>query len=172
MTAKKEFKSNDIQIGGSHYHTDSDFQHWDFAVQALRNRYFESNITKYVFRHKKKNGLQDLEKAFHYLDKLESLFTQGLVYPMYLFHETIPVPLLAKIEKDAKLDYAQTAIAFGLMSWKTVADLDGVRTMLRKIATPYYDLGETTLAVKTTPVESLSLPFEGDATPAYVDQDK
>lgn len=65
--------ANERQVAGSHYQAKT--QHWDYAVQALDNRYLEGNITKYVVRHRKKNGLQDLEKALHYADKLIEEFT-------------------------------------------------------------------------------------------------
>lgn len=44
-------------------------QVWDFV---LRNKlgFLEGNVIKYVTRHKDKNGLADLHKAKHYLDKL------------------------------------------------------------------------------------------------------
>lgn len=60
--------ANETQVAGSHYR--ATVQHWDYVLLALGGRYLEGNITKYVTRHRKKNGLQDLEKAAHYLTKL------------------------------------------------------------------------------------------------------
>ena len=57
------------QVGGSHYKKDGGEQHWD-RVHRLGLNWFAANVTKYVERYKEKNGLQDLEKARHYLDKL------------------------------------------------------------------------------------------------------
>jgi hypothetical protein len=59
--------ANDSQVGGSHYRTDH--QTWDFIV-ANGLGYLEGNIIKYVVRHRKKHGVQDLKKAMHYLQKL------------------------------------------------------------------------------------------------------
>ena len=59
---------NEKQIGGAHYA--SSYQHWDYVRQALQNRYLEGCASKYIARYKKKNGLQDLEKAKHYLEKI------------------------------------------------------------------------------------------------------
>jgi hypothetical protein len=53
-------------VGGNHYL--SPIQHWDF-VAANELDYFQGQITKYVCRWKNKNGLQDLLKARHFLDK-------------------------------------------------------------------------------------------------------
>jgi len=61
-------KANDTQVGGLHYRTG--YQHWDFVIEHLENRYLEGQITKYVTRWRRKNGLQDLMKASHFLVKL------------------------------------------------------------------------------------------------------
>lgn len=80
--------ANDRQEGGNHYKEGTTFlcpkcghraQHWDISW-ALAWDQFQYCITKYVFRHKFKNGLEDLRKARHHLDKyIEVLETeQGL----------------------------------------------------------------------------------------------
>jgi len=56
------------QIGGNHY-KDMKIQPLDFIIQN-EIPYIEGNIIKYVSRYKAKNGLQDLEKAMHYLEIL------------------------------------------------------------------------------------------------------
>lgn len=58
---------NDEQVGGEHYQ--KPIQPWDY-ITLNRLGYLEGNIIKYVTRYKEKNGLQDLQKAKHYLDKL------------------------------------------------------------------------------------------------------
>jgi len=58
--------ANQRQVGGAHYSTP--IQHWDFAA-ANQYDYFQGQITKYVDRWKRKNGLQDLQKAAHFLQK-------------------------------------------------------------------------------------------------------
>lgn len=72
--------ANNEQVGGEHYR--SGFQHWDFVVALLHCRYFEGQVTKYVARWRKKNGVQDLEKALHYTKKLAELFADDKVGPM------------------------------------------------------------------------------------------
>ena len=59
--------ANDHQVGGAHYR--SPIQHWDFVL-ANDIPYLEAQIIKYVYRWRKKGGLQDLEKARHFLEKL------------------------------------------------------------------------------------------------------
>lgn len=60
-------KPNERQVAGKHY-GGGNYQHWDFVVDNDLN-YFEGQITKYVMRCRKKNGLEDLEKAKHFLEK-------------------------------------------------------------------------------------------------------
>lgn len=66
---------NQEQFGGSHYKKIL-FQHWDFVI-ANDLGYFEGQVTKYVCRWRDKNGIQDLEKALHYLAKLISAIRHG-----------------------------------------------------------------------------------------------
>lgn len=58
---------NSRQVGGVHYKTGGE-EHWD-RVDRLGLDYFQGQITKYVERWKKKNGLEDLKKAQHFLEK-------------------------------------------------------------------------------------------------------
>ena len=64
--------ANDEQVDGEHYQTE--IQPWDF-IEANRLTFIEGNIVKYVCRHRQKNGLRDLEKAKHYLEKLIEIET-------------------------------------------------------------------------------------------------
>lgn len=61
-------RANKRQVGGSHYKTKTGLQHWD-VVTMFNLDYFQGNITKYLFRWREKNGLEDLYKAQHYLEK-------------------------------------------------------------------------------------------------------
>lgn len=69
MTTASE--ANTKQVGGGHYK--SVVQHWDYVVANDLN-YFEGQITKYVTRARKKNGMQDLQKAAHFLQKYMEVF--------------------------------------------------------------------------------------------------
>lgn len=60
--------ANHKQVGGTHY-KDNAIQPWDYIVRNELG-YLEGNIVKYVSRWKDKGGLDDLEKAKHYLEKL------------------------------------------------------------------------------------------------------
>lgn len=57
-------------VGDNHY--DLPIQPWDY-IAANQLGFFEGNVVKYVTRWKRKNGVEDLRKARHYLDKLIEL---------------------------------------------------------------------------------------------------
>jgi hypothetical protein len=60
-------KANTRQVAGQHYGL-SNFQHWDMVVM-FKLDYFQGQITKYVMRWREKNGVVDLQKAAHFLEK-------------------------------------------------------------------------------------------------------
>jgi uncharacterized protein YoaH (UPF0181 family) len=72
---EKHKSANTVQIGGEHYKR-HDIQPWD-AVHAWGLGFFDGNVIKYVARHSEKNGIEDLKKARHYLDKLIELMEKG-----------------------------------------------------------------------------------------------
>jgi hypothetical protein len=60
--------ANSRQVGGNHYNHGDKPQHWDL-VDIYGWDYFQGQITKYVMRWRNKGGIQDLEKAGHFLQK-------------------------------------------------------------------------------------------------------
>lgn len=64
--------ANDRQVGGDHYKKGGE-EHWDRQWRLYGRGYFIGCITKYVERYHEKNGVQDLEKAQHFLEKLIEL---------------------------------------------------------------------------------------------------
>lgn len=68
---QQALNANAIQHGGTHY-KDKAVQPWDY-IASNNLGYFEGNIVKYVSRWKEKNGVEDLKKAMHYLQKLIEL---------------------------------------------------------------------------------------------------
>ena len=59
------------QVGGSHY-KDKAIQPIEY-IHANNLGFCAGNVIKYVTRYKDKNGVQDLEKAKHYLEMLIEL---------------------------------------------------------------------------------------------------
>jgi hypothetical protein len=60
--------ANAVQVGGSHYKGDA-IQPWDYIL-SNKLGYCEGAVVKYVTRYQLKNGVEDLKKARHFLDKL------------------------------------------------------------------------------------------------------
>jgi len=80
--------ANQRQIGGDHYKNGL-LEHWDL-IERHGIGYLEGCATKYVARWRKKNGLQDLEKADHHVQKLIELYDEGVRLPRGVVpHETI-----------------------------------------------------------------------------------
>lgn len=67
------------QIGGTHY-VDKLIQPWDAMESWMSGEafagYLQGNVIKYVARYQEKGGLEDLEKASHYLDKLQEFIAE------------------------------------------------------------------------------------------------
>lgn len=63
-------KANERQVGGGHYK--SEYEHWDF-VNDTGMDYFQGQFSRYVARARKKNGVEDYEKAIHYAQKAVEL---------------------------------------------------------------------------------------------------
>ncbi len=62
----------DKQQGGSHY-KDMVIQPVEFIVKN-NLAFLEANVVKYVCRHRNKNGIEDLNKAIHYLELAKELY--------------------------------------------------------------------------------------------------
>ncbi len=71
--ARKKSTANDRQVGGDHYHEDQVIQHWDY-VEANDLPYLEAMAIKYVGRHADKDGLEDLDKAIHFIEKIKERY--------------------------------------------------------------------------------------------------
>lgn len=59
--------ANDRQEGGDHYKKRK-YQHWDMVCDT-KMHYLAACATKYISRWRDKNGVEDLKKALHYIDK-------------------------------------------------------------------------------------------------------
>ena len=68
FSGSAEVKPSELQVSGSHYK--------DMAIQpaeyATKNKFgfLEGNAIKYISRHGKKNGVDDLRKAIHSIELL------------------------------------------------------------------------------------------------------
>lgn len=95
------------QVGGEHYGGGS-IQHWDI-VHMFELDYFQGQITKYVMRWKKKGGIQDLEKARHFLEKYIELQGAAKTSPGVSAQEKQIVGAVSSITPPVK--FSQTELA-------------------------------------------------------------
>jgi hypothetical protein len=100
--------ANSRQVGGGHYKMPGHEEHWDRAWR-LNWDPFQYQITKYVERWKDKNGVQDLEKARHFLDKyIELMKTSPIPAPQPWFNpepETIPAFMPAPVKQTGYTNF-------------------------------------------------------------------
>jgi len=68
MYLEEEVTALQKQVGGAHY-AEMVIQPIEF-ITANELSFLEGNIIKYVCRHKKKNGADDIKKAMHYCELL------------------------------------------------------------------------------------------------------
>lgn len=64
------------QIGGNHYKKYI-IEPIDF-ITANNIPYIEGNVIKYLVRWKDKNGIEDLDKAIHYIELLKEIYVKGV----------------------------------------------------------------------------------------------
>ena len=127
---------NNTQVGGSHY-KDAKYQHWDFAIDN-RLGYIEGQITKYVTRWRKKNGIEDLEKAIHFLDKLQEALVSGQCTVCLKCHKKITG--LNEFVAAHNLNPIEARVIAGIVNHDGVANrLHSIREDLRKLMGNYID---------------------------------
>ena len=62
-----DIKASNRQVGGDHYR--SSMECWDYIISNNLG-YLEGTAIKYLTRWRKKNGIEDLKKAIHFIEKL------------------------------------------------------------------------------------------------------
>lgn len=118
--------ANNQQVGGSHYA--SRIQHWDMAV-ACRLGYFEGQITKYLYRWRKKNGLEDLDKALHFLDKL--IENWNILLPSgVLPRESLCENIFSFLDLNGLMGTREGLIIIRVVLWYDGLDLRNARKLL------------------------------------------
>lgn len=131
--------ANERQVAGSHYR--AGIQHWDLMAHN-RVGYFEAQITKYITRWKKKNGVQDVEKSIHYFEKLTELLNQDVLdIPV---HPSIEPYLLEEFKVANDLGDIEYTIFYLLLTYTTMDELSRVGILLQHLLA----LAQETAAVK------------------------
>jgi len=71
ISKQKSPKATDKQVGGDHY-KDCVIQPVDYILKNNLD-FLEGNVVKYITRHKKKNGIEDIRKVIHYAELILEL---------------------------------------------------------------------------------------------------
>lgn len=111
--------ANDYQVGGAHYRQEGTIQHWDFANSQGMD-YFQGQITKYVTRWKKKNGIVDLEKAKHFLDKYIEIEKMKSFGVNLASNKTISSPELTERKLPTRISRTEQLHPFGFDAAKDI----------------------------------------------------
>lgn len=70
QSLKARVSAFDTQVGGSHYKDKgTSMQPWAI-IDAWGLDFYAGNVLKYLLRHQYKDGVEDLKKARHYLDRM------------------------------------------------------------------------------------------------------
>jgi len=138
---------NSRQVGGSHYAQGGDFQHWDL-VERYGLGYLEGCATKYIARHRSKNGKEDLEKALHYVEKLFELSNApvetpfGGVIPARTARGAVPVEALVLFfARHPMEDQEQECFRVLCSEWNS-AELAYVMDVIASIILVQYGVSE------------------------------
>lgn len=115
-----------MQVGGTHYKTG--YEHWDLMIDAqLGNGWLAGSATKYVARWRNKNGVEDLQKALHYVQKLRENWRS--VRPASF----MSAGEIARFVEVNKLGDLESAIIYRLLTWKAPEALDGAYGLIQQL---------------------------------------
>ncbi len=112
---------NSMQVGGSHYQTE--YQEWDF-VENNGLGVMEHAIIKYICRWRDKgDGIVDLQKALHYLDKLIDLHLNRYRVPKGV----APISDIEYFCEVQNLQWLESDVVKSISRWSCHGDLIACR---------------------------------------------
>lgn len=118
--------ANQRQVGGDHY--SAAIQHWDL-IERHGIGYLEGCATKYLTRWCSKGGLQDLQKAEHYTQKLIELHEEGVRVPRGI----VPMKALTEFLNANAVDVVERGAIHLLLRWDCLAHLEEARKDIRSL---------------------------------------
>lgn len=120
-------RANERQIGGDHY-KNGVLEHWD-VIERYGVGYLEGCATKYIARWRKKNGLQDLEKASHYVQKLLELYDEGVRIP----RGVVPRRVIAEFCQANSCNVVESGALHMLLHWSDRCHLEEAQKDIRSL---------------------------------------
>lgn len=124
--------ANDRQVAGSHYRSGT--QPWDVFLELFGLSFHMCNCAKYLVRWRKKNGLEDLQKSKHYLEKTIESARNGWTNPIILeANGTIAMRLIEKMVKDNDIPPSEYTVIDIVLRWTDVRQLEHAMEILDNI---------------------------------------
>lgn len=121
--------ANSTQVGGSHYKVATGRQHWDL-VDDFNVGYLEAGATKYITRWRSKDGLKDLRKAVHFLQKLYEKRAFMSFQEQTARMPQVPKPVIDQYLSDNACGLSESKIIFLILTWQSTGTIDLARRLL------------------------------------------
>lgn len=125
---------NGKQVGGNHYQ--SQYQCWDF-IHDLRLSFLEGSVAKYISRHRRKDGIKDLQKAQHFIEKLLSIHKEQLLSFSTRICCEKTMSVIDTYLSENSPGPTEDAIIVRLCFWQTEQDLRLILKMIKSLETDY-----------------------------------
>lgn len=123
--------ANSKQVAGNHYKT-SGIAHWDM-IDDNDVGYLAGNATKYLTRFRRKNGLQDLEKALHYVEKMIEKYSR---FGGRASGDVLLVELETFFADNGITGCEREPIRL-ILNWREVADLRTAKTWIGSLVAEF-----------------------------------
>jgi hypothetical protein len=121
----------EYQVGGSHYQ--SAYESWDFILDVFGGDFFLGNASKYVTRNRKKNGVEDLRKAVHYLEKYQECLDYGRRnHPLILSEDGLR-GLIAKYTEANDLTLEEEGIILFMAQGEIHVAVDALNEIIKRV---------------------------------------
>lgn len=137
-TYREKASADSSQIGGGHYA--SEYQHWNL-VADLSLDYYDANSTKYMTRHRSKNGVQDVQKAGHYIEKKMELIEERRLPPPLDYAPHIYIARVKIVEAFCRANKIDDEMDRAFMDLVLLArefrDFAQAKLVLKEIAAKY-----------------------------------
>ncbi len=157
------------QVGGDHYK--SDYQHWDWAVDVGLGP-LEYGATRYICRHWKKGGVEDLKKAKHFVWKMRSLGNSYISRYKKIRTEDWKLYLDRFLNKN-EIPEKEALLCEMLSRWSNRYNLDYIDVLLDQlIESSEMAVGAATTGQATTPTQPNSKDVPAPAPAPATAQDK
>lgn len=132
--------ANARQVAGSHYASALGVQHWDL-IDNYRVGYLEGCASKYVTRWRKKNGLQDLQKAEHYLQKLYQVRAELSFQEQLERRPDVPAAVISAFAQANGCGAEEARILTLILRWESTHTIDLARRAVLALIEQHSDDG-------------------------------